>query len=87
MKAEKAIQQKMHRKNSWGDGRQNFEELFKLTLVLVLVLVLVLLNMQGLHDFQYMSSWTKMFHLIIILLLVVCQNLFLVTLPVVFSRT
>lgn len=31
MKAEKVTQQKMHRKNSWGDGKQHFEELFKLT--------------------------------------------------------
>ena len=31
MKAKKATQQKMHRKNSWGDGKQHLEELFKFT--------------------------------------------------------
>ena len=31
MKAKMAIQQKMYRENSWGDGKQRLEELFKLT--------------------------------------------------------
>lgn len=31
MKAKKAIQQKMHHGNSWGNGKQRLEELFKLT--------------------------------------------------------
>ena len=31
MKAKKATQQKMHHGNSWGNGKQRLEELFKLT--------------------------------------------------------
>ena len=31
MKAKKAIQQKMHHGNLWGNGKQRLEELFKLT--------------------------------------------------------
>ena len=31
MKAKMAIQQKMYRENSWDDGTQRLEELFKLT--------------------------------------------------------
>ena len=31
MKAKKAIQYKMYRENSWGDGKQRLQELFKLT--------------------------------------------------------
>ena len=30
MKAKMAIQQKMYRENSWDDGNQRLEELFKL---------------------------------------------------------
>ena len=31
MNVKKAIQQKMRRGNSWGDGKQHLEELFKIT--------------------------------------------------------